>query len=377
MAIKTTDHLVPHTSTLHANAGQKVELFVREHDGTPSGPPGNREAVLMLHGRSVPVLAGYDLQHTSYDWSKAIAQSGYDVFMMDLQGSGRSPRPRMEDPCNVNPMQQGAVTPPLSGPRTASYPYLLTNSQTDQDELSTVVEYIRAKRNVAKVSFIGWSAAAFAMGPYAIKNPGKVESLFLLAPIFPPLGLANAPTLPVSGFPTHVLTRVGLDNAWGKELKCTGQRETGMLDVVWSALMENDPLGSTWGPIQGGHPAGVSRYRNFVTWGWNKTAAGQGGVLGGSVPVLIVHGEYDFTANTTPPSPNPVLDFHVPALCAAINGPHKILVTVKCAGHSMPWEEQHKNLHNVSKHWLKHTNVAGKTEGRYEMDLNGTISPEP
>ena len=379
MAITTTDHSVRHTSTVPANAGQKVELFLREHDGTPPGPPANRKAVLMLHGRSVPVLAGYDLQHTSYGWAEAVAHAGYDVFMMDLQGSGRSPRPRMEDPCNVNPTQQAAaVTPPLSGPRTPSYPFVLTNSQTDQDELSTVVEYICKKRNVSEVAFIGWSAAAFAMGPYAIKNPGRVESLFLLAPIFPPLGPSEPPTLPAPGFPTHVQTRSGLDQAWVNELKCANQREPGMLDVVWSALMDNDPIGRTWGKIQpSGQPAGASRYRNFVTWGWNHTTAGQGGVLGGSVPVLVVHGEHDRTANTTPPSSNPALDFHVPALYDAITGPHKLLVTVKCAGHSMPWEGQHKNLHNLSKHWLQHTKVDGKTEGRFEMDENGNISPAP
>ncbi|MEV6007023.1 alpha/beta fold hydrolase [Streptomyces sp. NPDC051976] len=378
MAITTTDHSVPHTSTVPANAGEKVELFVREHDGAPSGPPANRKVVLMLHGRSVPVLAGFDLQHTSYGWAKAIAQAGYDVFMMDLQGSGRSPRPRMEDPCNVNPSQQSAVTPPLTGSRTPSYPYVLNNSQSDQDEVSTVVEYICTKRSVSKVAFIGWSAAAFAMGPYAIKHPGRVESLFLLAPIFPPLGPSNPPTLPAPGFPTHVLTRTGLDQAWQKELKCTGQREPGMLDVAWGALMDNDPIGRTWGKIDSsGHPAGASRYRNFVSWGWNKTTAGQGGVLGGSVPALIVHGEHDQTANTTPPNPNPALDFHVPALYDAITGTHKLLVTMKCAGHSMPWESQHKNLHNLSKHWLQHTRVDGKTEGRFEMDQNGNISPAP
>lgn len=383
MAITTTDHTVPHISTVPANAGQRVELFVREHDGTPPGPPGNRRAVLMLHGRSIPVLAGYDLQHTSYGWARAVAQAGYDVFLMDLQGSGRSPRPRMEDPCNVNPSQQDAVTPPLTGSRTASYPFVLTNSQSDQDELGTVVDYIRSTVNVSKVSFIGWSAAAFAMGPYAIKNPGKVESLFLLAPIFPPQGPTNPPTLPKPGFPTHVLTKTGaktgLDDAWGKELKCPDQREPDMLDVVWSALMDNDPIGRTWGPFPpGGEPAGASRYRNFVTWGWNTTTAGQGGVLGGTVPVLIVHGEYDQTANTPPPPPsNLALDFHVPALYDAITGTHKILVTVKCAGHSMPWEVQHKNLHNLSKHWLDQTKVDGKSEGRFLMDENGDISPEP
>ncbi|MET8627129.1 alpha/beta fold hydrolase [Kitasatospora sp. NPDC004669] len=379
MTITMTDHAVPHTSTVPATAGQKVELFVREYDGTPPGPPADRKAVLMLHGRSVPVLAAYDLQHTSYGWADALARAGYDVFLMDLQGSGRSPRPRMEDPCNVDPGQQSAVMPPLMGPRTASYPFVLTNSQSDQDEVATVVEYIRSTRNVSKVAFIGWSAAAFAMGPYAIKNPGKVESLFLLAPIFPPLGPPNPPALPAPGFPTHVLTLKGFDQAWTNEVHCADQREPGMVDVVWSALMDNDPIGRTWGPVapSSGTPAGVSRYRNFVTWGWNNTTAGQGGVLGGSVPVLIVHGEFDKTANTTPPSPNPALDFHVPALYDAITGTHKLLVTVQCAGHSMPWEVQHKNLQNLSKHWLDQAKVDGKTEGRFEMDENGTISPAP
>jgi pimeloyl-ACP methyl ester carboxylesterase len=378
MAVTTTDHLVPHKSTVPATKGEQVELFVRERDGTPSGPPAARKVVLMLHGRSVPVLAGFDLQHTSYGWAEALARAGYDVFMMDLQGSGRSPRPRMDDPCNVNPGQQGAVTPPLTGPCTPSYPFVLTNSQSDQDELSTVVEYIRSTRNVSKVAFIGWSAAGFAMGPYAIKNPGKVESLFLLAPIFPPLGPSNPPALPAPGFPTHVLTLTGFEQAWTNEVHCTDQREPGMVDVVWGALMDNDPIGRTWGKVlPSGKPVGVSRFRNFVTWGWNKTTAGQGGVLGGSVPVLIVHGEHDKTANTTPPSPNPALDFHVPALYNAITGSHKLLVTVQCAGHSMPWEGQHNNLHNLSKHWLKHTRVDGKTQGLFDMDQKGNISPTP
>ncbi len=379
MAITTTDHSVPHVSTVPATAGQNVELFVREHDGTPPGPHADRKAVLMLHGRSIPALAAYDLQHTSYGWAEALARAGYDVFLMDLQGSGLSPRPRMEDPCNVGPNEQGAVNPPLSGPRTASYPFVLTNSQSDQDEVATVVEYIRSTRNVAKVAFVGWSAAAFAMGPYAIKNPGKVESLFLLAPIFPPLGPTNPPTLPVPGFPTHVLTPMGLDTAWKNELHCVDQREPDMVGVVWSALMDIDPIGRTWGPVDlsTGKPVGVSRFRNFVTWGWNNTTAGQGGVLGGSVPVLIVHGEFDKTANTTPPNPNKALDFHVPALYEAITGAHKILVTVKCASHQMPWEVQHKNLHNLSKHWLDQAKVDGKSEGQFVMDENGGISPAP
>src|SRR5262249_26262277 len=54
------DHTVQHTSTIPANAGQSVWLFVREHDG--SRGERSRKAVLMIHGRSVPALVGFDLR---------------------------------------------------------------------------------------------------------------------------------------------------------------------------------------------------------------------------------------------------------------------------------------------------------------------------
>ncbi len=95
--IVTTDHMVLHVSTVPANKGEKVHLFVRERDSTPPGAP-SRRAVLMLHGRTVPALPGFDLDHEQYSWAGDLAQKGFDVFVMDLQGSGRSPRPKMDDP---------------------------------------------------------------------------------------------------------------------------------------------------------------------------------------------------------------------------------------------------------------------------------------
>ena len=373
MAIVTTDHKVTHKSTVPANKDEMVKLFVRERNGTPGG--GARKPVLMLHGRSSPVLAGFDLQHKTYGWAEALAKAGYDVFMMDLQGSGLSPRPKMDDPHNVNPGQQNLLTPRPPGftPGPLNYPFQLTNSDSDRDELNTVVDFIRTECNVEKVAFIGWSAAAFTMGPYAVNNPGKVESLFLLAPIFPPKATPNPPSsLPRPGFPTFLGTRWGLEDGWNRELRCLNQRESGMVEVVWDAIMKSDPIGSTWGP-----PEGLNRIRNFVRWGWNETTAAQGGVLGGSVPVLIVYGEHDKQANTTPPISDPELNFSVPALYEAIAGSHKLMVKLACAGHSVLWEGQHKNLHNLSKHWLEHLKVDGKTTGVWDMDENGTISPAP
>lgn len=61
--------------------------------------------------------------------------------------------------------------------------------------------------------------------------------------------------------------------------------------MVWNAFMDNDPIGRTWGKISSAKPEGLSRFRNAPWWGWNDTAASQGGVLGAGVPVLIVYGE--------------------------------------------------------------------------------------
>ena len=55
--IQTTDYLVPHISTVPANAGKYVELFVREK--VASGRAGKAPVVLMISGATIsadPIL---------------------------------------------------------------------------------------------------------------------------------------------------------------------------------------------------------------------------------------------------------------------------------------------------------------------------------
>lgn len=232
-----TDHKVPHISTVPANAGQNVKLHVREYDGTPSGPNAQRKVVLMLHGRSVPSAVAFDLQHDGgkYSWAQHLAKAGFDVFLMELTGSGLSPRPEMDKPCNANPQHQEILDPnPLTYTCTPPYPHELGNSESEWGEVDAVVEYIKAKKGVTKVALVGQSAAAFVFGPYAIQHSEKVESLLLLAPIYPPAGRASAPpksfgapvaSFPVStpaslfGFPMNLSSRTGLESAWDKEVR--------------------------------------------------------------------------------------------------------------------------------------------------------------
>ncbi|MDX3539120.1 alpha/beta fold hydrolase [Streptomyces sp. MB09-01] len=385
--IETKDHYVEHKSTIPANAGELVKLFVRERR-TPHGGP--RRPVLMLHGRSAPAVAGFDLQHKKYSWAEELAKAKYDVYVMELQGSGLSTRPKMTDPHNVQPTeaQQKLLVPNpnaeiyTGGPEYAAQ---LNNSASDWDEVDTVVKFVLKTTGATKVDLIGWSAAAQQLGPYAIQHPDKVRSLFLLAPIFPPKGRASkagtefgAPVpLPVSGagfnFPMSVGTKPGLDLSWRKDLKCPNQREDDMVDVVWKAMMEADPVGSNWGGTVPGSPEGLNRIRNSYWWGWNRDTVPLRGVLGDKVPVCIVYGEHDSIVNTSPDLG--LLYFSVPELYKAIPGPKKLMFRIACAGHQAPWERVAKDLHTMSEHWLKHGKVEGMTTGSFSRDEDGALTP--
>ncbi|MFF1558637.1 alpha/beta hydrolase [Streptomyces sp. NPDC058279] len=383
-----TDHYVPHDSTIPANGGEPVELFVRERDGTPTG--GTRRPVLMLHGRSIPALAGFDLAYKKYGWADELAKKGFDVFVMELQGSGLSTRPTMAEPHNVNPSQQGLLVPNPNAATytgTPAYASQLNNSQSDWDEVGKVVDFIITHTGVPKIDLIGWSAAAQAFGPYAIQQPGKVRSLFLLAPIFPPQGRPSATgtpfgapvPLPVStpkaafGYPMTVGTKSGFQTGWDKDVHCPDQREAGMVDIVWDAIMASDQVGAKWGGPVAGSPEGLNRIRNSYWWGWNSTTVSLNGTLGAAVPVCLVYGEYDTTANTA--SNLGLLYFSVPELYKLIPGPKKLMFRISCASHQVPWERQANLVHTMSEHWLKQGKVEGATSGAYDRDEDGVLTP--
>ncbi|TXS48602.1 alpha/beta hydrolase [Streptomyces sp. uw30] len=398
------DHLVPHVSKIPANYGDTVQLFVREYNGAPN--PAEREPVLMLHGRSVPALVGFDPHITGeglanrYSWAQYLAKEKYDVFIMDLQGSGRSPRPKMDEPSNANPAQQRAllVPNPLAAEHDPLYPFQLGNARSEWAEVETVVRFIQDEIGQAKkIRFVGWSAASFVMGPYALQHPGEVESLLLLAPMFPPRGRwskqtalpfdpppnvnlpVNSPA-PVFGFPMHLTSKIGFAASTGGNPVLW---EPGIGDKLWQVVMENDATGSKWGPdTSPGVPAGVMRYRNTYWWGWNaqtvphENPAGEH-VLGEQVPVFIVYGELDRTANTASTSPDD-LYFSVPALYAAIGGTEKLMFCLEGSGHNPVWERPTAEaLHHMSKQWFKNGKVQGRSSGSYFREIDGNITGIP
>lgn len=370
--ILTIDHEVPHVSTLPANMGESVGLFVRERVRDGGDKP--REAVLMIGGRSVPVLPGMALQYADYDWALWLARSGgFDVFTLDFQGAGRSPRPKMDDPCNVPMAQQAILIPnPLAATCAHSYASTLNTTASDLAELDAVVDYVRRKRGVEKVHLVAWSQGSFRIGPYAVQHPDKVASLLFLAPIFNTKFVRTPPVADPS--PMTLSTRAdlfagnGVSTGWDPEVRCEGQREPGIEEVVWASIMENDALGRTWGPAPAGAPEGspsegVMRVRQAILSGWNADLASRI-----EVPTLIIRGELDSGQGGLQ---------QVAELYGLVQNENKLRFTVQCTGHYMAWESERWILHQVSKEWIKHGRVGGFAQGEFRIDTQGNLTPEP
>jgi pimeloyl-ACP methyl ester carboxylesterase len=355
----TIDRFVPHASTVPANAGRRVGIFVREklsRDTADAIGAGRAPAgiVLFVHGNSVPSVPDYDLPYEDYSWMAYLAEAGFDTFAMDHSGYGFSPRPSMDDPCNMSRDDQAVVTPnPLPGPCEPSYGHSLTTFQSDWDEIDAVVDYVRRLRGVDRVHLIGWSMGGPRAGGYAARHADKVDKLVLFAPAYDASSPSEAPaTFPPRGVPMTLQTREALmQDRWQSAVACEDQVDPGIREVVWQTIMGFESYGSVWGT-----PEGVMRVRTFTPWGWNADFAARV-----TAPTLILVGEQDGLL--------PASEALYPALAGTRN---KVLVKMACATHFAIWEAtQYKFMHEASKQWLMTGQFRGRRDGSVSVGVNG------
>ena len=339
----TINRYVPHTSTVQANIGQRVGIFLHEKvsaDTLASLNQGERpegRVVLFVHGGSVPSVPDYDLH-------------------------GLSPRPMMDDPCNMDRDNRALVSPnPLSHDCQPRYIRGLTTSQSDWDEIDRVDDYLRAFRGVDRISLIGWSAGGPRTGGYAARHPDKVDKLILFAPGYG----ADSPSEPPHQEPTgHVPMRLQtkdtlMNGRWRSTIQCDNQVDPNVQNVIWQTIMAHDPIGSVWGPTHG-----VMRVRTSGgSWGWNREFAGKV-----QATTLILVGKQD---GLLPAAQALHADL------AATDS--KVLVEMDCATHFAVWEAtQYKFMHQASLEWLNSTTYRGSSSGTFTVgrsDTSASIKP--
>lgn len=139
-----------------------VQVFVREVSAKRArrGPP-----MLLVHGARVAGLASFDLPVAGGSLAGDLALDGFDVYVLDIRGYGRSTRPRA-----------------MSGPPEAHPP--LVRSMEAARDISAVVDYIRARHPSSRVVLFGWATGGQWAGYYASTRPEQVAALVLLNSLY-------------------------------------------------------------------------------------------------------------------------------------------------------------------------------------------------
>ena len=186
----------------------------------------------------------------------------------------------MNDKCNLSPEQQkgfGVNCP-------AAYPGNLTNIESDWNDISAAVAYIRNLRHVQKLNLVGWSQGGPRSGGWTANHPDQVAKLILLAP---PMidDQIRAPPLPVPG---AVSTPKAMTNSspTGTARRPAPASTKTAAASVWSEMLKSDPVGATWTPAVRRAPIASSG------WGWTTDK-----VKATTTPVLMVSGVNDKQVN--------------------------------------------------------------------------------
>jgi pimeloyl-ACP methyl ester carboxylesterase len=253
----------------------------------------------------------------------------------------------MNDPCNLSPEQQKAYIPGLmAAPCTPAYGQQMTTIASDWDEIGAVVDHLLALRRVAGVNLIAWSLGGPRAGGYAAQHPDKVKKLVLLAPAYNRGTAANPPErVPAIGAAFNTQSHEEFKANWDRQVGCPAQYDPAASDAVWTAMLESDPVGATWG-------GGVRRAPQVTSWGWTSAA-----VAKMSVPTLAVSGEHD---KQVPQAR--VKDFY-----ADLGAKQKVFIDLACSSHNAMWEKNHTLLFGASLEWLTRGTVNGMEQGTLRL----------
>ena len=81
-----------------------IQLYVRNKRPDGMTQFSGEKTLLYVHGTSQAASSTFDLPLDGLSWMDYIARHGYDVYLVDLRGYGRSTRPpEMEKPAAENP----------------------------------------------------------------------------------------------------------------------------------------------------------------------------------------------------------------------------------------------------------------------------------
>src|SRR5665213_1536257 len=128
-----------------------IELFVRNKHPADRAHLSADKILLYVHGTSQAAETTFDLALDGLSWMDYLAKQGWDVYLVDLRGYGRSTRP-----------------PEMRAP-AADNPPIVTTDVALQD-FGTAVEFVLKRRNARRLSIIGWSWGTVIVASFAARH---------------------------------------------------------------------------------------------------------------------------------------------------------------------------------------------------------------
>jgi pimeloyl-ACP methyl ester carboxylesterase len=290
---------------------------------------------LSCHQRSIakatyPAETSFDLKLNGRSWMDFIAQHGYDVYLVDVRGYGRSTRP-----------------PQMDKPPMESEPFART--ETAVKDVSAAVDFILKRRGVSKIDLMGWSWGTSIMGWYTTQNNDKVNRLVLYAPGW----VRDSSSLTDAAGKLGAYRSVSRESAKARWLMGVAEDKKadlippGWFDAWADATWATDPVGSKQTPPMLRAPNGVVQDgREF--WGAGKPLYDPGGIR---VPVFLAHAEWDADL------PSYMLYAYFAKLT---NAPYKRYVQIGEGTHTIIMEKNRMQLFQAVQQFLDEDLQAGQ-----------------
>src|SRR5258708_1023307 len=249
-----------------------ISLYVRNKHPEGVNRFAADKILLYVHGATYPAETAFDLKVGGLSWMDYIARRGYDVYLGDVRGYGKSTRPpEMDQPAPDNaPMVHAAAA---------------------VKDVGSAVEFIRKRRGVDKINLIGWSWGTSIMGWYTAQNNDKVNKLVLYAPGW----LRKSASLTDSGAKLGAYRTVTREAAKARRVNGGPDEKKGTAIPAggWGAGGEAGGAGVWRGENK---PRPGRRARNGVTqegrdyWSAGKPLYDPGQIR---VPTFLAHAEWD------------------------------------------------------------------------------------
>jgi pimeloyl-ACP methyl ester carboxylesterase len=253
-----------------------IEIYVRNKRPADLAAFRPERTVLFVHGATYPSETAFDLRLDGLSWMEYIAARGYDVWLLDLRGYGRSTRPK-------EMAEKPEANPPI------------VRGDTAVRDIAAVVDFIRERRNIARLDLVGWSWGTTTMATYTTGHADKVERLVVYAPVW----IRQTPSLVQTG-PGAIGAYRMVTREQAKERWYTGVPEDkkaalippGWFDAWADATFATDPVGAQMNPAVIRAPNGVvADGREF--FGAGKAYYDPAKI---TVPTLLVGAEWDHDA---------------------------------------------------------------------------------